>query len=148
MSQIKVSSTSGLISHRALASSQSAPQILADAIGAYLPRWLLGSMIYLPTTAFKALRQARIHANRLGRQAIREKLDAVSKGLEMHRDVFSLFCWYSPLLRYCLLTEYMCSGGQVGERHDRGGNRRPDGNYPARRPGYHRACLSAARTTS
>jgi hypothetical protein len=49
-------------------------------------------MIYLPTAAFKALRQARVHAKRVGGQIVREKMDAISKGLEMHSDVFSLLC--------------------------------------------------------
>ncbi|KAJ7122199.1 cytochrome P450 [Mycena epipterygia] len=73
-----------------LASSQSAVQIIADAIGARLPRWLLRMAIYLPTTTFKAVRRARLLANDIGRQIARDKMDAAKQGLEMNIDVFSL----------------------------------------------------------
>ncbi|KAJ7122200.1 cytochrome P450 [Mycena epipterygia] len=74
----------------ALSASQSAAQILADAIAARLPVWLLRMAIYLPTTTFTAIREAKNLANRVGTQIARDKMDAAKQGLEMNADVFSL----------------------------------------------------------
>ncbi|KAJ7704001.1 cytochrome P450 [Mycena rosella] len=74
----------------ALASGGSAAQIIVEAIWSYLPRWLLGAMIYLPTPAFHTLRQAKVDAKRLGEQIVRDKTDAANQGLEINNDVFSL----------------------------------------------------------
>ncbi|KAJ7480993.1 cytochrome P450 [Mycena latifolia] len=74
----------------ALASGGSPVQILADSIGSYFPTWLLGSLIYLPTSAFKTLRTAKFLANKLGRRIVRDKIDASKNGLEINDDVFSL----------------------------------------------------------
>jgi hypothetical protein len=75
---------------RALAASQSAAQILADAIGARLPTWVFDGAIYLPTQSFKTLHKEKYLAKRLGRQIVREKLDTVRQGLEFNNDVCSL----------------------------------------------------------
>ncbi|KAJ7106642.1 cytochrome P450 [Mycena epipterygia] len=66
----------------AMSSTQSATQILADAIAEWLPVWLLRTAIYLPTAAFKALRQANHVAKQLGDQIVREKLQEAKQGLE------------------------------------------------------------------
>jgi hypothetical protein len=76
-------------SYRALSATASATQILADAIGTLLPTWLVGAMIHFPTTAFRALRQAKIHANHVGREIVHKKMEAAAQGLEMNADVFS-----------------------------------------------------------
>jgi hypothetical protein len=46
-------------------------------------------MMYLPTTALKAMREGRYLTDHLGRRIVGEKLDAASKGLEMNDDLFS-----------------------------------------------------------
>ncbi|KAJ7085203.1 cytochrome P450 [Mycena belliarum] len=74
----------------ALASGGSAIQVLSDAVGSYFPMWLMSSMIHLPTTAFKTLRDATVRANELGAQIVREKTEAARQELEMDNDVFSL----------------------------------------------------------
>ncbi|KAJ6507552.1 cytochrome P450, partial [Mycena vulgaris] len=73
-----------------LASTRSAAQIFIASVGAYLPMWLLGAMIHLPTAAFKILHQVRLNAHRIGAQAVREKMEAASHGLEINNDVYSL----------------------------------------------------------
>ncbi|KAJ6529931.1 cytochrome P450 [Mycena vulgaris] len=73
-----------------IASTRSAAQIFIASVGAYLPMWLLGAMIHLPTAAFKILRQARLNAHRIGAQIVREKMEAASHGLEINNDVYSL----------------------------------------------------------
>ncbi|KAJ7106646.1 cytochrome P450 [Mycena epipterygia] len=83
----------------AMSSTQSATQILADAIAERLPVWLLRAAIYLPTAAFKALRQANHVAKQLGDQIVREKLQEAEQGLEMemNTDVYSLLRACRPL---------------------------------------------------
>ncbi|KAJ7244503.1 cytochrome P450 [Mycena rebaudengoi] len=75
---------------RSLTASQSASQILADAIGALLPGWLLRLTMHLPTRTFKLLRTQVNLANREGRRAFREKLESARQGLDPGDDVFSL----------------------------------------------------------
>ncbi|KAJ7618289.1 cytochrome P450 [Mycena polygramma] len=72
----------------ALASSQSPSQVLADAIAARLPAWVLTAAIYLPTRAFKAVRTAKYLAYRVGSQVIREKKDAAQQGMETDTDLY------------------------------------------------------------
>ncbi|KAJ6557025.1 cytochrome P450 [Mycena vulgaris] len=71
-----------------LASSISAAQILANALGALLPTSVFNAAIYLPTTAFRAVRKARYLAEDLGRRVVREKMDAARQGLEIDSDVY------------------------------------------------------------
>ncbi|KAJ7924078.1 cytochrome P450 [Mycena leptocephala] len=71
-----------------LASSQSAAQILANAFGALLPTSLFNAGIYLPTSAFRAIRKAKYLAEDLGRRVVREKMDAARQGLEIDSDVY------------------------------------------------------------
>ncbi|KAJ7124219.1 cytochrome P450 [Mycena epipterygia] len=74
----------------AISSTQSAAQILADAIAVRLPVWLLRLAIHLPTAVFDALRRAKSVAKQLGDKTVREKLQAVEQGLEMTSDAYSL----------------------------------------------------------
>ncbi|KAJ7090666.1 cytochrome P450 [Mycena epipterygia] len=74
----------------AISATQSATQILADAIASRLPVWLSRTAIYFPTAAFTALRKAKYVAKQLGDQVVREKLQAAKQGLEMNTDVYSL----------------------------------------------------------
>ncbi|KAJ7666358.1 cytochrome P450 [Mycena rosella] len=73
-----------------LASIQSAGHIMADAIGAYLPTWLLNVAIHLPTDCFKVICRAKYLSNQLGRQIVRERAHTVRHGLEL-TDMFGLF---------------------------------------------------------
>ncbi|KAJ7473349.1 cytochrome P450 [Mycena latifolia] len=73
----------------ALASIQSAGHILADAIGAFLPAWILAMAVHFPTTGFKIIRRAKYLSNRLGHKIVQEKVDAGRQGLELN-DVFGL----------------------------------------------------------
>jgi len=72
----------------ALSSSQSAVQILADAIGAYLPTLLLRAAIHLPTPTFQIIRKARYLANELGRRVVNDKKIAAQQGLDINTDLF------------------------------------------------------------
>ncbi|KAJ7858237.1 cytochrome P450 [Mycena olivaceomarginata] len=74
----------------AAASSQSAGQILADAIGACLPPWMLRAATHLPTQTFKAVRQANHLAKRLGERVVREKQDLAQRGLDINSDLFGV----------------------------------------------------------
>ncbi|KAF7356355.1 Cytochrome P450 [Mycena venus] len=60
-----------------LASSQSAAQILANALGALLPISVFNAAFYLPTRAFRAIRKARYLAEDLGRRVS----DSTKKGM-------------------------------------------------------------------
>ncbi|KAJ6527421.1 cytochrome P450 [Mycena capillaripes] len=71
-----------------LASSQSAAQILANALGALLPTSVFNAAVYIPTSAFKAVRRAKYLADDLGRRVVREKMDAARQGLEIDGDVY------------------------------------------------------------
>ncbi|KAJ6557041.1 cytochrome P450 [Mycena vulgaris] len=72
-----------------LASSVSAAQILANALGALLPTSVFNAAIYLPTSAFRAVRKAKHLAEDLGRRVVREKMDAARQGLETDSDVYA-----------------------------------------------------------
>ncbi|KAF7328882.1 Cytochrome P450 [Mycena venus] len=71
-----------------IASSLSATHILADAIGASLPSWVLVAASYLPTNAFTVLRKTRFLAKQLGSRIIRDKMDAARKGLDIDNDIY------------------------------------------------------------
>ncbi|KAJ6546674.1 cytochrome P450 [Mycena vulgaris] len=71
-----------------LASSVSAAQILANALGALLPTSVFNAAIYLPTSAFRAVRKAKYLAEDLGRRVVREKMAAARQGLEIDSDVY------------------------------------------------------------
>jgi hypothetical protein len=81
---------------RSLTATQSSSQILADAIGALLPGWLLRLTMHLPTRTFKLLRTQVDLANREGRRAVREKLETARQGLDPGDDVFSLLRQHIP----------------------------------------------------
>ncbi|KAJ7856433.1 cytochrome P450, partial [Mycena leptocephala] len=74
----------------ALASSQSAFQILADVIGTHLPTWIWSAAIHLPTPTFKTIRTAKYLSDCLGDRVVQEKIEAARKGLETNTDVFGL----------------------------------------------------------
>ncbi|KAJ7847387.1 cytochrome P450 [Mycena leptocephala] len=74
----------------ALASSQSAFQLLGEAIGAHFPTWIWSAAIHLPTPTLKVLRTARYLTERLGDRIVREKIEAARMGLENNTDVFGL----------------------------------------------------------
>ncbi|KAJ7603884.1 cytochrome P450, partial [Mycena polygramma] len=72
-----------------LTATQSKTQLLADGIAAHFPVWLWDALMFLPTTSAKVLRRQRYLSDRLGRRVVREKMDAVAKGLEINNDVYS-----------------------------------------------------------
>jgi hypothetical protein len=78
----------------ALASSQSAFQILADVIGTHLPAWIWSAAIHLPTPTFKTIHTAKYLSDCLGDRVVQEKIEAARKGLETNTDVFELLCAY------------------------------------------------------
>ncbi|KAJ7934335.1 cytochrome P450 [Mycena leptocephala] len=71
-----------------LAATQSASQILADAIGGRLPKWVWSAAIHLPTQTFKVIRRAQHLAILLGTRVIQEKRAAAHKGLDIATDLF------------------------------------------------------------
>ncbi|KAJ7220905.1 cytochrome P450 [Mycena pura] len=73
-----------------LTSSQSAAQILFDALAGRLPQWLLNRLTYLPTKTFNALRAQLHFANREGWRLVREKTEAANLGLETNGDLYSV----------------------------------------------------------
>ncbi|KAJ6517890.1 cytochrome P450 [Mycena vitilis] len=64
-------------------------QLLVDGIAEHLPSWIWELMMHLPTTAAKVLRKQRYLTTCIGVRAVREKVEAASKGLEVDNDVFS-----------------------------------------------------------
>ncbi|KAJ7643400.1 cytochrome P450 [Mycena polygramma] len=75
--------------HSELTASQSDAQLLVDGITEHLPSWIWEVLMHLPTTAAKVLRKQRYLTARIGVRAVREKVEAASKGLEVDNDVFS-----------------------------------------------------------
>ncbi|KAJ7743667.1 cytochrome P450 [Mycena olivaceomarginata] len=71
-------------------STQTAGHILADALGVYLPTWLLRAALHLPTKTFKAAQKAGHLAQSLGAQAVKEKHDLVQQGLNADGDIFGI----------------------------------------------------------
>ncbi|KAJ7314834.1 cytochrome P450 [Mycena albidolilacea] len=71
-------------------STQTAGHILADALGARLPTWLLRAALHLPTKTFNAARKASHLAQSLGAQAVKEKHDLVQQGLNTDGDIFGI----------------------------------------------------------
>ncbi|KAJ6456993.1 cytochrome P450 [Mycena vitilis] len=72
----------------AASSSQSPGQLIADAVGAHLPTWLLRSAIHLPTNTFKVIRDAKHLAIELGKRVVQEKREAKQGGLDIDHDIF------------------------------------------------------------
>ncbi|KAJ7804521.1 cytochrome P450 [Mycena olivaceomarginata] len=72
-----------------LTATQSATQILVDALSLRLPLWLWPAAIYLPTTAFNVMRRSKHLANKVGHETVDKRLNAVRRGLEMNNDLFS-----------------------------------------------------------
>ncbi|KAJ7032949.1 cytochrome P450 [Mycena alexandri] len=72
----------------ALASSRSASHVLADAIGARLPKWVWTAAVHLPTPTFKSIRTAKFLADRVGAQVLEEKTEAARKGLDINTDLW------------------------------------------------------------
>ncbi|KAJ7920916.1 cytochrome P450 [Mycena leptocephala] len=87
--------------------SQSAGQILADAIGAHLPTWLWRAASYLPTKTFKAVRMAKYLANQLGERVVQDKKDSAQRGLDIDHDIFGalLTTGHSDTTRKALTSE-------------------------------------------
>ncbi|KAF7344058.1 Cytochrome P450 [Mycena venus] len=73
-----------------LSSTQSASQILADALTGLLPKWLRRQAVNLPTKSLKLIRTQTSLATKEGRRAVREKIEAKRQGLDPNDDVFSL----------------------------------------------------------
>ncbi|KAJ7635067.1 cytochrome P450 [Roridomyces roridus] len=63
--------------------------VLIDAVGSHLPEWVWDIVTLLPTAAFNILRRVKHLARRIGKRVVREKMDAISQGLEMENDVFT-----------------------------------------------------------
>ncbi|KAJ6481548.1 cytochrome P450 [Mycena vitilis] len=74
----------------ALAAGQSTGQVLAGAAGAYLPKWVFGTVINLPTATFSIVRTAKRLAIEVGEKIIREKTDAARQGSVGMTDVFDM----------------------------------------------------------
>lgn len=72
----------------ALATGQSAIRIVADAIGARLPRWVWRAAIHLPIATFKTIRTAKRLAIQVGTQVVRDKRAAAERGLEIDTDLY------------------------------------------------------------
>lgn len=85
---------------RALRSSQSPVQILADAIGACLPTFVWSAAIQLPTATFEVLRTGKHLANQLGKQIVQEKAVATERqGLRTEIDIYDMlreFSYHAP----------------------------------------------------
>jgi hypothetical protein len=118
-----------------IVSSLSATNILADAIGARLPSWVLMAASYLPTSAFAVLWKTRFLAKQLGSRIIRDKMDAARKGLDIDNDIYgSLRELFS---QDCALIKVMGSRrrpiGCKKQCNERGRDRRPDSVVSARR---------------
>jgi hypothetical protein len=67
-------------------------QILTDAIGVYLPKWLVRTAVSLPTKTFKAARKAIRLAKQTGAQVVRKQQNLARQGLDINGDVFGTLC--------------------------------------------------------
>ncbi|KAJ7804509.1 cytochrome P450 [Mycena olivaceomarginata] len=73
-----------------LSASRFKTKALVDALGDWLPIGFWRAATYLPTTTFRTIRRGSYLANQIGRQIVRDRLDAARQGLEMNDDLFSL----------------------------------------------------------
>ncbi|KAJ7627967.1 cytochrome P450, partial [Mycena polygramma] len=73
-----------------LSCSQSALQILAEAVGNRLPRWLARAVINLPTRTFNIIRTTKYLAKEVGNQIVREKMEVGQKGMGSQMDVYDM----------------------------------------------------------
>ncbi|KAJ7926885.1 cytochrome P450 [Mycena leptocephala] len=71
----------------ALASSQSAVQIIAEVVAVRLPKWVWRAAMHLPTRTFNNIRTAKCFAREIGERTIREKIEAGRQG---QTDVFDM----------------------------------------------------------
>ncbi|KAJ7830178.1 cytochrome P450 [Mycena olivaceomarginata] len=85
-----VVATDQTIYDRVASSTQTAGHILANALGAGLPTWLLRAALHLPTKTFKAARKASHLAQSIGAQVVKEKHDLVQQGLNTDGDIFGI----------------------------------------------------------
>ncbi|KAF7340248.1 Cytochrome P450 [Mycena venus] len=74
----------------ALSGSQSKGDLLIEAIGAYLPKWIWRATMHLPITAVSTLRKGKHLADRIGGRIARERIDAMKQGLDVETDLFSV----------------------------------------------------------
>ncbi|KAF7351187.1 Cytochrome P450 [Mycena sanguinolenta] len=73
------------------ASNQSTgEQIIADAVSASLPEWLMLAMIRLPTPTFALLRRARALAQEIGERVVSEKRRAAQAGTDITGDLYGV----------------------------------------------------------
>lgn len=102
------------MNYRALSSNQSAVQILADAVGARLPKWVWRAVSHLPTTTFNAIRATKYFANHVGHQIVREKMDALRKGSGIQMDVYdTLREFFFAQWRNCTVLIELCQWNKV-----------------------------------
>ncbi|KAJ6473420.1 cytochrome P450 [Mycena vitilis] len=71
-----------------IASTRSAGQIIFDAVAVNIPKPLLSRLIYLPTSAFRALRTSKFISRSEGQRLVREKLQAPEGTYDS--DIYSL----------------------------------------------------------
>ncbi|KAF7342337.1 Cytochrome P450 [Mycena venus] len=76
----------------ALASSQSAAQIFADAVVVRLPKWIWRAATRLPAATLNTIRTAKYFTKELGEKVVAEKIDAARRGSTMEIDVFDMLC--------------------------------------------------------
>jgi hypothetical protein len=96
-----------------LSASRFKTKALVDALGDWLPIGFWRAATYLPTTTFRTIRRGSYLANQIGRQIVRERLDAARQGLEMNDDLFSLMCEYQISMDWTSLTP-ACSESRCG----------------------------------
>ncbi|KAJ7627929.1 cytochrome P450 [Mycena polygramma] len=74
----------------ALSSNQTAGQILGLAIAARLPKFVLRAAMDFPTSASRVLHTVKHLADQIGRQIVREKMDAARQGSGSETDIFDI----------------------------------------------------------
>ncbi|KAJ7362526.1 cytochrome P450 [Mycena albidolilacea] len=79
-----------------LSASRFKIKALVDTLGDWLPIRFWRVATHLPTTTFRTIRRGSYLTNQIGRQIVRERLDAARQGLEMNDDLFSLM-WNSDV---------------------------------------------------
>ncbi|KAJ7239894.1 cytochrome P450, partial [Mycena rebaudengoi] len=72
-----------------MSSKQSADQLLATPILPYIPQFLLRASLGLPNPTSRALFKSKTLSHELGPRLVKEKLEALEKGLELPDDVYS-----------------------------------------------------------
>jgi hypothetical protein len=82
-----------------MAGSYSRAHIIGAVLIPYIPRTLLRLALRVPSRASRVVLKAKTLNLQLGTRLVNERLDALQRGLELNKDVFSFLCNLRYLLK-------------------------------------------------